>query len=561
MSAARDSMLTFVLVLAGCKGSEGSADGPSSGDESGSDSGTDDATICDGAPELGTSTDACTVESMGAAGTLLRGTVLGPDGVLRGGEVLIGTNGAIACVDCDCDATGATVIDCGSAVISPALINPHDHITYANNAPIGGGVDRYEHRHDWRRGENGHEELHVDGGASPNEVLGAELRFIMAGATAAASAGGETGLLRNLDTSGQLLGLTIPFANSDTFPLDDSDGQQVEQGCNYGSNPTTAAQASKYPYLPHVGEGINAAAANELLCTGPRGPNDLLGPNTALIHGVALRPTDVADMKSAGAMLVWSPRSNIVLYGNTAPVTMVDAFDVPIALGTDWVASGSMDMLRELKCADELDSKHFGDHFTDREQWLMATENAARATGAAGVLGALAPGYVADITVFRATATAQDHRAVIDAASADVLLVLRGGVPLYGDDALLAQGFVGAAECEAIDVCGTPKRACVARDTQGSTSLAAVKSAIESSYPLFFCDAPTDEPTCLPFRAGEYNGVVPGDADGDGIVDGEDSCPESFDPVRPLEQAQGDADGDGVGDACDPCPLAPDDAC
>src|SRR5262249_27525756 len=38
----------------------------------------------------------------------------------------------------------------------------------------------------------------------------------------------------------------------------------------------------------------------------------------------------------------------------------------------------------------------------------------------------------------------------------------------------------------------------------------------------------------------------PGDADGDGVADGSDNCPSTFNP------GQADQDGDGVGDACDP---------
>ncbi len=524
-----------------------------------------DDTECPGYPLPAVGSGTCEVTTPGTAGTLLRGTVLGPDGILRGGEVLVRSDGRIACVDCDCsDAdgfAGVTEINCGDAVISPALINPHDHITFANNAPIGEGVDRYEHRHDWRKGDNGHEQLDYDGGASGDEILGAELRFIMGGATAAASAGGENGLLRNLDSSGKLEGLTSPVASSDTFPLDDADGQQLDQGCNYGGEPTTAGSITGAAYLPHIAEGINAAAANEFTCSSSRGPNNLMGPQTALIHGVALRPADYAEMTQAGAMLVWSPRSNIVLYGNTAPVTAMDALGLPISLGTDWVSSGSMNMLRELACADQLNRDYFDAHFGDRELWAMATSNAARATGAGSLLGSLEAGFVGDIAVFKSSGGAQDYRAVIDANVDDVVLVLRGGVPLYGDDALLASDGVDGAACETFDVCGVAKRACVAQDTGGAATLAQIRGAIENSYPLFFCGVPDEEPSCVPSRPGAYSGVAQGDGDGDGVADGDDDCPTVFNPVRDFEDAQGDHDSDGAGDVCDPCPLDANDGC
>jgi len=59
-------------------------------------------------------------------------------------------------------------------------------------------------------------------------------------------------------------------------------------------------------------------------------------------------------------------------------------------------------------------------------------------------------------------------------------LVLRGGVPLYGDAALLASDAVGGALCEELDVCGVAKRACVAEDTT-STPIARTRSTVPAS--------------------------------------------------------------------------------
>jgi hypothetical protein len=91
-------------------------------------------------------------------------------------------------------------------------------------------------------------------------------------------------------------------------------------------------------------------------------------------------------------------------------------------------------------------------------------------------------------------------------------------------------------------------------------SLGSVRSAIESVYPLFFCEEPDDEPTCVPTRD-EYGGIADGDRDGDGVSDDSDNCPDVFNPVRPLDDAQPDADGDDLGDVCDLCPLDAGESC
>ena len=520
--------------------------------------------VCPGAPLVAPAEGTCEISKPGTKGLLIRGTVLGPETVYEQGAVLVDAAGVIACIGCDCldapAAADATELACADGVISPGLINPHDHIGFAKNKPIGEGVDRYEHRHDWRKGKNGHQALSVAGGASTDAILAAELRFIMSGATSAASAGGKAGLLRNLDTGGMLEGLPISLVNSDTFPLGDNDGEQLASGCGYPSLVTTAEIDDLDAYLPHIAEGINDFARNEFLCLA-KAPNDVVEPMTSMIHAIALTAADTELLPAEQARVVWSPRSNIVLYGNTAQATTLDILGVPLALGTDWVASGSMNMLRELRCADELNSKYYDNHFSDADLWKMATTHAAFAVGAEQAIGLLKPGYVADIAIFNGKANAR-HAAVVRAELEDVVLVLRGGTALYGDAAILGTPELGGAACEPLDVCGAAKLACVAQDTKNVSSLAKVKAAIDPTYPLFFCGTPDLEPSCVPSRPGSYTGLpAVDDADGDGVKDGDDNCPAVFNPAMLIEGGQQDAEGDGIGDACDPCPLEAGGAC
>lgn len=158
----------------------------------------------------------------------------------------------------------------------------------------------------------------------------------------------------------------------------------------------------------------------------------------------------------------------------------------------------------------------------------------------------------------------KDHRAIVAAGVEDVVLVLRGGEVLYGDDALVADPSVGGQNCEALPVCGRDKRACVAQDIGGTTTLGGIRSAGEAYYPLFFCngDVPTTEPSCVPWRDEYPNGITAEDDDGDGIANSSDNCPSIFNPIRPLDGlTQADIDGDKIGDACDACPLDANDAC
>jgi cytosine/adenosine deaminase-related metal-dependent hydrolase len=581
----RGAIFCFVTVAAYAAACSPSPDNGDAGpDAGGSDTTTEDAppagdptlkpnaafkvTECNQPPITPPASGTCSVTD-GTSGKLLRGTVLAPNEVLHRGEVLIDDSGTIVCTSCDCSASPgyaqATVVACADGVISPGLINPHDHITYANNAPVGHGTERYDHRNDWRKGLEGHQVLNYNSGASAATQLFAELRFVMGGATSTVSSGGKPGLARNLDDATLLEGLPIRAADFDTFPMDDSSGLLVTSGCTYGTSRTTQAHVlGDSAYLPHLSEGVNAAAHNEMICTNDsQGPFDLMEPPTAIIHDVAVLPTDVAPLRADGTRLVWSPRSNVDLYGNTAPVTMFDALGVPVSLGTDWMPSGSMNLLRELKCADLLNTNYFAKHFSDGDLWRMVTYNAAWAAGASDLIGALKPGYVADVAIFDGSVS-HDHRAVIDAGVEDVVLVLRGGKVLYGDDALVADPMIGGAACETLDVCTRAKRACVSQDLGGSNTLATLRTAGEKYYPLFFCktDVPTNEPSCTPYRTEYANGITATDQDGDGIDDASDDCPTIFNPIRPMDNGkQADTDGDGVGDVCDRCPLDASNTC
>ncbi|HJL18288.1 MAG TPA: lamin tail domain-containing protein [Sandaracinaceae bacterium LLY-WYZ-13_1] len=571
----------LALGLAGCECDN--PDDPDAGDAALPDGAVPDGSMDpDGGMPMGPTITVCPGDSLppldegvceatpGDDNLLITGDVLTPGEVFRGGQVLVGADGNIACVGCDCTgeaaAAGATEVVCPDGVVSPGLINTHEHLSF-QALPYEGTAERYEHRHDWRRSgpSRGHEE--ISNGDDVNSTEWDELRMVMAGVTSVNGSGSSDGLARNLDRNAQE-GLGQPPVEYDTFPLDDGDGTLIAMGCDgYSSDRTSADDiAGEDAYTPHIAEGIDQETRNEFLCQRD-GEYDLIEPNTAIIHGVGLLAPDIAEMADEQTALIWSPRTNIFLYGDTARVTLYDSLGVLIALGTDWQRSGSMNMLRELQCADAFNADYLSGHFTDEQLWLMATRNAAVATATDDVIGTLAEGRVADLAIYDAS-TNVDHRAVIDARPQDVALVLRGGEVLYGETPV-----VDALEsgCDMIDVCGASRAACLMREIGQSYSDLTGDPANSDPYPLFFCDTtPTNEPTCVPARdamdplpspivdgSNRYDGMITAsDMDGDGIANDEDNCPGIFNPVRPLDMgSQADFDMDGEGDACDPCPL------
>lgn len=501
---------------------------------------------------------ACRVSGDSRQGVRLIGTLLEPLATRERGSLDLDADGNIRCAACDCGPAGdALVIDCPELVISPGFINLHDHLSYAGTPPLPHPGELYQHRSDWRLGENGHQALTFAGGASTAEVLAQELRMLMSGTTSIVGAGGRRGWLRNLEVVGQTQGALPGQIVAETFPLDDAAGSVDSATCNFGAKPDTPAIAlSAQAYIAHVGEGTNQRASDELRCA--LGAFNLLGPSSAVVHAMALSRADARELARRGASVVWSPRSNLDLYGSTAPVALLGSLGVHVALGTDWLASGSMNLLRELRCASDYDQAVLGGYFDAFQRWRMVTENPAWALGLAGRLAAIKPGLAGDVAVFTRRA-ADPYQSVVQAEPADVRLVLRQGTPLYGD-AELVSAFRDGEACEAMTVCGAEQRVC-ALETE--LSLGAIQQAGVAVYPLFSCEAPPNEPRCESTvshecPAGEPSCEPPpplpawngGDADGDGVVDVLDSCP------RVADADQADADQDGRGDACDDCPLA-----
>lgn len=503
---------------------------------------------------------------------LVEATLLTQDAVLQRAHLLIAPDGMISCAACDCSSVAgfdtATRITCSDGIVSPGLINLHDHTGWADTPPVGHGDERFDHRHDWRKGLRGHTDLYIPSSTYSNAGRSwAELRHLLSGTTSIIGPGTAANFLRNLNDPVHQDGLAQDPIHAPTFPLGDASGVLLDEGCAY------PGFDGPYPgeiFEPHVSEGIDAEARNEFLCLSndslPSG-HDVID-DAALVHAIAMTPEDADLLATRSGSIVWSPRTNISLYGMTAPVTVFKNVGVNIALGTDWLPSGSMHLLRELQCAKDLSNTYLGAEFSDYDLVGMVTWNAAFAARMDDVIGHLQAGLFADIAIFDGSVNS-DFTAVVDAEAPDVVLVLKGGVPMYGDAPVMEALGAGDGLCETIteapgNDCLNGKRVCVTREGSALGLTLASLSATYTNYPLFSCtNPPPQEPTCTPFRNESdgiyYDGIpVAGDADGDGVADASDNCPAIFNPPRPVEGfVQSDVESDGIGDACDRCPLDP----
>ena len=155
------------------------------------------------------------------------------------------------------------------------------------------------------------------------------------------------------------------------------------------------------------------------------------------VHCTALQEPHWDVMRDKGASMVWSPMSNLLLYGETADMRAAKSKGVRIGIGSDWAPSGSKNLLCELKVA-QLYSREHGGLFTDQEIVAMATVNAADILGWGRDAGTVAAGKVADLLVVAGT-SGDPYDRLIRATEKDVTLVAIGGVPRYGRKALVSK--------------------------------------------------------------------------------------------------------------------------
>jgi cytosine/adenosine deaminase-related metal-dependent hydrolase len=83
----------------------------------------------------------------------------------------------------------------------------------------------------------------------------------------------------------------------------------------------------------HLAEGIDDFSKEEFSFVQSQ---SLLNPKGVIIHGIPLNATDFQAMAENGTALVWSPRSNLELYGQTANILAALEKNVEIALAPDW---------------------------------------------------------------------------------------------------------------------------------------------------------------------------------------------------------------------------------
>ena len=312
----------------------------------------------------------------------------------------------------------------------PGLINAHDHLQL-NSLPALGFGTRYRNVKEWIGDINRRRQS--DPEFEAQVAVAREARLWIGG-------------IKNL-----LSGVTTVAHHDPLYPTLSEPHYPVAVVTRYGwshslyiDSPSRVSESYRatpgdWPWIVHAAEGIDEDAAAEFDSLEHLG---CIGPNTVLVHGVALERAQQRRLHRAKAALIWCPASNIDLFGRTADIrNLLDCGRV--ALGTDSRLSGSRDLLEELRLAGRLGGLDEADLAT------LVSGGSARLLRLSD-RGALRVGLRADLLILPAGAR------LSRVTRAEVGLVVLNGEALYGE-AQYARAYSPTTSWISVEVDGKKK--------------------------------------------------------------------------------------------------------
>ena len=374
----------------------------------------------------------------------LKGRVVTMDAnftVLRGGAVYIDSGKIIAVQDAAAPMPAgfsvSNVIDT-KGTLYPGLIELHNHLAY-NALELWQVPKLYDNRGQWTNHPE-YKQLVLDPMKEikrrpqllPAIARYAECKCLLGGVTTSQGirlngAGGITtyfkGVVRNVEQTDEA---DLPEARTSISDVEASKWTEFDKALR-------KALAAGQAMLLHLSEGRNDDPSSLKAFDVLKSTNTSdWSINAALtgIHAAALDKNRFDILAQHGGGMVWSPTSNLLLYGETARIDFARQAGVKIGIGSDWSPSGSKNLLGELKSARVYSELNHG-LVTDREIVAMATRDGAAIVKWGKALGSLEPGKRGDVLVIRGS-DKDPYSKLIEAAESDIELVVIHGRRRYG---------------------------------------------------------------------------------------------------------------------------------
>lgn len=404
---------------------------------------------------------------------LIRGKVVYPDGDARDRYVLV-QNGRIESVSRIRPSLTDDVVfvKTGSEDwIFPGLLDLHTHSTY-NLLPLWESVNvPYSNRFQWRS-----DSTYKEGVRKPSKKINTiENRPVLAVFSELQAVAGGTSVLQEstdlekdlqrqrrtlicrgtadpgdllMDASKRILSVV------DFFRPDRTTGKPAPVDWSLESYVKNREKGTLLATLAHIAEGRSGVGSDrgvdpysrEEFETFMRHPAfkdaaAVRATSFTIIHGCGIdvrNPKHMTFLRDRNISIVWSPVSNLLLYGDTLDVETLIENGINVALGSDWSPSGSKHVWDEAKFARfYLDT--IGSSISDEQIFNMVTTRASACLGLEN-MGRIAPGAVADFFILRSPLETDNPLEVFfSTTDRHVRSMVIGGQPVYGDREFLKE--------------------------------------------------------------------------------------------------------------------------
>ncbi|MDR2470576.1 MAG: amidohydrolase family protein, partial [Treponema sp.] len=205
-----------------------------------------------------------------------------------------------------------------------------------------------------------------------------------------------------------------------SYDLKWGDGLEIEHA---------RAVKNNWPFITHLSEGFDEEAMN-----GVKYLEELkiLDEYCLFVHCIGFSDEDITKVARAGASVSWCGFSNKFMFNVTCKIKKLLEAGVNVTIGTDSSASGSANLLEEMRYDRALYRAMYGEDLPAETIFRMVTSNAARAFRMDGRIGTLEEGKLADLLVLR-SARDDPYENLLGANMEDIELLTLAGKPIYGE--------------------------------------------------------------------------------------------------------------------------------
>jgi cytosine/adenosine deaminase-related metal-dependent hydrolase len=343
-------------------------------------------------------------------------TLLTPEKVVEKGNVLI-SGDEISEVSSR-SVKSEFQLDASGCVLSPGIINAHDHLLGNYWPKVGNGP--YEN---WLPWDNDLKSADVY--RERQQVENRDLYLLAA----------YKNLISGVTTVSDLMPHFVTDMYADILPTKVITEYALAHSVasfalNWGDGITVEHQKAvdgDLPFVTHCSEGFDEETRRDVRTLERLGALD---EYSVLVHGLSFSKDDIDLIKKKDAHVVWCPDSNLFMYNKTTDIKYLLEKGVNVSLGTDSPMSGGLNILFEMKVAKKHYKKEYGIDLPDKQLVRMVTSNPAKAFRMKNS-GSLEAGKRADLVLFDGKGR-DPYESIVSAQLRDIKLVIIDGSPVYG---------------------------------------------------------------------------------------------------------------------------------